>query len=459
MIENIIALQSRLSQAPDDFLSKEITKPSGRIPVSLIYGEIQRRKEMRMPAMAKSKGNIMGLQEGGIVGLQTLPAYPEARPQTLANMPEPDPFSGYTLEELEDEYKRTPDDHPLKGRIQREIFLRTNPGINAVSEGEAVDPGIDEMSGFPSPDGSNETKGKPFDPSWVGKTSPEAAEATRAAHAEINKGKPDHYGNIPSELQKLIEGPAAGGGSPGIGGLAQSQGSDSFFKALEDEMGKFGDYQKDYKNEMGKNREAYQNALKNDPYAALIEQQKAENGKDQKWGIPLMALASGILGGKNLAQGLSQGLANTGPVLERQDAKQTEKERYLQQLMLGQGQMQRGDAKDVFGMNSDAAKSNYSMYGDRMNMMGKAAELGLKREENEIRRGEAAARAAYLASGGGKNPLSGYVGILKLDTTQMEPEQAARINKLQATILTKIFGIDDEEEALGPDEFGVGITE
>src|SRR5688572_976721 len=77
MSNNIIELQTRLEGAPDDYLEKEITKPSGRVPTALIFNEIQRRRSMREPAMAKAKGNIMGLQDGGIAGLKTIPNLPQ----------------------------------------------------------------------------------------------------------------------------------------------------------------------------------------------------------------------------------------------------------------------------------------------------------------------------------------------------------------------------------------------
>lgn len=422
-----MAIQEKLSQAPDEYLEMEMTRPSGRVPLPLVFTEVQKRKEMRDGAMAKAKGNIMGLAEGGYpgdLGLETLMAGPQQMPQTLPSMPE----------------ERSELLHWIKGLIKaatqpKEVDPRTRQ-----RRPEDISPLEKRYTEFytPKDDGAKrDSENKYRVP----------LETFEQLDKDSKRSFEDHKKMNQETLKKRKNNPSGGG----IGGLPSSRGADSFFKALEDSIKGLQGAQGRYMDEMGKNREAYMSALKNDPYAELIKQQQAENSKEQKWGMPLLALASGILSGRNLAQGLGQGAGNMIPVLDRQNQEKRENQRYLQQLMLGQGQMQRGDAKDLFGISQDMAKTGYGMYGDTVEANSKLAQLGLGRERNDIARQSVANQGALLNQRTDSSQLAGIARILAIDTSGIQdPAMAQQIEQMQAAAAKALLASQGWDDGTDP---------
>ena len=81
---NLIELENLVKGVPDDYLTKEVQAPSGKIPPFLALSEIQRRKDMRQRYQAEQgkvdKPTIAEQLTGGIGGLQPQGAPPPAAP-------------------------------------------------------------------------------------------------------------------------------------------------------------------------------------------------------------------------------------------------------------------------------------------------------------------------------------------------------------------------------------------
>jgi hypothetical protein len=82
-----------------------------------------------------------------------------------------------------------------------------------------------------------------------------------------------------------------------------------------------------------------------DQYAGAIAEREKRNAEPQKWGQAGLAMAAGLLGGRNWGQGLSQGIQGMQPYISQIDAQRRADKDYIEQLKLQQAGQGRQDVQ------------------------------------------------------------------------------------------------------------------